>query len=53
MELTVLLFFSSAGAFANLGPTSVTGDVGYNADAFAAFPPGILNGQIHTIDGFP
>lgn len=43
--------FSSAGAFANVGPTSVTGDVGNNAGAFAAFPPGTLNGQIHTIDG--
>lgn len=42
--------FSSAGAFANVGSTSVTGDVGNNAGAFTAFPPGILIGQIHNID---
>jgi len=42
--------FSSAGAFANVGSTSVTGDVGNNSGAFTAFPPGTLIGQIHTID---
>ncbi|MDP2386171.1 MAG: ice-binding family protein [Bacteroidota bacterium] len=42
--------FSSAGAFTNVGPTTVTGDVGNNAGAFTAFPPGILTGQIHNID---
>jgi hypothetical protein len=42
--------FSSAGAFTNVGPTSVTGDVGNNAGAFTAFPPGTLIGQIHNIN---
>jgi hypothetical protein len=42
--------FSSAGAFTNVGATDVTGNVGNNAGAFTAFPPGILNGQIHNID---
>lgn len=42
--------FSSAGAFTNVGTTNVTGNVGNNAGAFTAFPPGTLNGQIHNID---
>lgn len=42
--------FSSAGAFTNVGATTVTGDVGNNAGAFTAFPPGILFGQIHSLD---
>jgi len=42
--------FTTAGAFTNVGPTDVTGDVGNNAGAFTAFPPGTLNGQIHNID---
>ena len=42
--------FTTAGAFANVGPTIVTGDVGNNAGAFTAFPPGVLNGQIHSLN---
>jgi hypothetical protein len=42
--------FSTAGAFTNVGPSIVTGDVGNNAGAFTAFPPGTLYGQIHNID---
>lgn len=42
--------FSSAGAFSNVGPSNVTGDVGNNGGAFAAFPPGVLVGQIHNIN---
>ncbi len=42
--------FSSAGAFTNVGPSIVTGDVGNNVGAFTAFPPGTLYGQIHNID---
>lgn len=42
--------FTSAGAFANVGASDVTGDVGNNLGAFTAFPPGILVGQIHNID---
>lgn len=42
--------FSSSGAFSNVGPTNVIGNVGNNEGAFTAFPPGVLVGQIHTID---
>ena len=42
--------FSSSGAFTNVGPTNVTGDVGNNGGAFTAFPPGTLTGQIHNIN---
>ena len=42
--------FSSAGAFTNVGPSVVTGNVGNNAGAFTAFPPGELNGEIHSLD---
>lgn len=42
--------FTSSGAFTNAGPSYVTGDVGNNGGAFTAFPPGVLVGQIHTID---
>jgi len=42
--------FTTAGAFANVGPSIVTGDVGNNSGAFAAFPPGELYGQIHSLD---
>lgn len=42
--------FTSSGAFSNVGPSHVTGDVGNNGGAFTAFPPGVLVGQIHTID---
>ncbi|WP_430405976.1 ice-binding family protein [Fluviicola sp.] len=42
--------FTSSGAFSNAGPSNVTGDVGNNSGAFTAFPPGVLVGQIHTID---
>lgn len=37
--------FTAGGAFSEVGTNStVTGDVGTNAGAFAAFPPGTLNG---------
>ena len=43
--------FTAAGAFSNIGnATIVTGDVGTNAGAFSAFPPGALIGQIHVVD---
>ena len=41
--------FTSVGAFAVTGNAAfVTGDVGTNAGAFSAFPPGTLNGAIHV-----
>jgi hypothetical protein len=42
--------FASSGAFTNVGASIVTGNVGNNAGAFTAFPPGELDGQIHNID---
>jgi hypothetical protein len=42
--------FTANGAFSNLGNSTVTGDVGTNAGAFTAFPPGILVGNKHVAD---
>ncbi len=42
--------FTAAGAFNNLGTSTVTGDIGRNVGAFSGFPPGILVGQIHVAD---
>jgi len=45
------VLFTSVGIFDNTGTaTTVTGDVGTNAGAFNAFPPGILNGRKHVAD---
>ena len=43
--------FSCSGAFNNVGPTVVKGDIGTNVGAFSGFPPGVVNGQIHIADG--
>jgi len=43
--------FTGAGAFSNTSAsTVVTGNVGTNAGAFTAFPPGTLVGQQHVAD---
>jgi hypothetical protein len=42
--------FTAAGAFSNIGASNVTGNVGTEAGAFNAFPPGILVGQKHVVD---
>ena len=42
--------FTAVGAFSNEGNSTVTGDVGTNAGAFTAFPPGVLVGQKHVAD---
>lgn len=42
--------FTANGAFNNLGPTNITGDIGTNVGAFTGFPPGIVTGQIHVAD---
>jgi hypothetical protein len=42
--------FTSAGAFDNTGPTSVTGDIGSNTYAPTGFPPGTIVGVIHASD---
>ena len=38
--------FTANGAFSSTGNATVTGDVGTNAGAFTAFPPGTVTGQI-------
>ena len=48
---TDFAIFTAAGAFSNVGSgTVVTGDVGTNAGAYSAFPPGTLNGVAHVVD---
>jgi len=42
--------FTAVGAFNNTGASAVTGDVGTNAGAFNAFPPGTLIGTKHVLD---
>ena len=42
--------FTAGGAFNNTGLTNVTGNVGTNAGAFNAFPPGTVIGAIHVAD---
>jgi len=45
------VLFTATGAFNNTGDsTVVTGNVGTNAGAFTAFPPGTLYGQKHVVD---
>ncbi|MBK7428558.1 MAG: DUF3494 domain-containing protein [Saprospiraceae bacterium] len=44
------VFFTAAGAFTVTGASVVTGDVGTDAGAFAAFPPGVLIGSSHVAD---
>lgn len=43
--------FTATGAFNCTGASVVTGNVGTNAGAFTAFPPGTLNGVEHVVDG--
>ncbi len=40
--------FTAIGAFSNAGASVVTGNVGTNAGAYNAFPPGTLVGQSHV-----
>jgi hypothetical protein len=42
--------FTAVGAFNNVGPTVVLGDIGTNAGAFSGFPLGVVTGQIHLVD---
>ncbi len=42
--------FTAVGAFDNIGPTMVTGDIGTNVGAFTGFPPGVTSGTIHVTD---
>jgi hypothetical protein len=43
--------FTATGALTNDGASMVTGDVGTNTGAFTGFPPGVLVGLPHVIDG--
>ncbi|MGB3085216.1 MAG: ice-binding family protein, partial [Saprospiraceae bacterium] len=49
-EATSFALFTAAGAFNNLGNTSIVGDIGTDVGAFSGFPPGILVGEIHVAD---
>ena len=40
--------FTAAGAFDNLGASSVTGDIGSNSYSVTGFPPGVVTGTIHN-----
>ena len=44
------VLFTGGGAFANVGASYVTGNVGTYAGAFSGFPPGTLYGQSHVAD---
>ena len=43
--------FTASGSFTNVGATAIKGDIGTHVGAFAGFPPGVVNGQIHIADG--
>jgi hypothetical protein len=40
--------FTKAGAFSNVGTSSLTGDIGSNSVTVTGFPPGIVVGTIHN-----
>ena len=44
--------FTAIGAFDNVGPTVIQGDIGTNAGAFSGFPLGVVNGSIHVADTY-
>lgn len=41
-------FFTSVGAFTNVGPSVITGNIGTNDGALTGFPPGTVTGQTHV-----
>lgn len=42
--------FTAVGAFNNVGPSLVQGNIGTNAGAFSGFPQGVVTGSIHIAD---
>ncbi len=44
--------FTAVGAFDNVGPSIVKGDIGTNAGAFSGFPLGVVTGDIHVGDTY-
>lgn len=49
--LTDFALFTAAGAFNNLGPTIVTGDIGTHVGTITGFPPGVVIGEMHEANG--
>lgn len=43
--------FTTVGAFNNDGTSVLVGDIGTNAGAFNGFPPGIVVGETHVVNG--
>ncbi len=43
--------FTAAGAFDNVGPTAIKGDIGTHTGPLTGFPPGVVRGQIHIANG--
>lgn len=44
--------FTAVGAFDNVGPSVIKGDIGTNAGAFSGFPLGVVTGNIHIGDTY-
>lgn len=44
--------FTAVGAFDNVGPSVVKGDIGTNAGAFSGFPLGVVTGNTHIADTY-
>lgn len=49
-RVSTFVLFTSAGAFSNTGASVITGDIGTQVGALTGFPPGTVNGNIHTAD---
>ena len=50
---STFVLFTAVGAFDNVGPSIVNGDIGTNAGAFSGFPLGVVvTGNIHVADTY-
>jgi len=48
-SVSTFAVFTAAGAFNNLGTSSITGDIGTNSSTVTGFPPGFVSGDIVEI----